>query len=61
MRFDGTVSGGLTNSVICNLSLVSYKIAIILIECLTDLVIYKFKMSYGEILEESQSNFDQFG
>ena len=43
----------LSYSVICNLSLICYEIALIQIECLTELVIYNFKMTYGEILDES--------
>ena len=53
MRFEGTVSEGLSYSIICNPSLVCYEIALILIERLTDSVIYNFKMNYGEILDES--------
>ena len=53
MRFERTVSEGLSYSVICNLSLVCYEIALILIEHLTNSVIYNFKMTYGEILDES--------
>ena len=44
---------GLSYSIICNLSLVCYEITLILIERLSDLVISNFKMTYGEILDDS--------
>ena len=53
MRFEQTVSEVLSYSVICNLNLVCYEIALILIERLTNSVIYNFKMTYGEILDDS--------
>ena len=47
------MSEALSYLVIYNLSLVCYEIALILIERLTDSVIYNFKMTYGEILDDS--------
>ena len=47
------MSEGLSYLVICNLSLGCYEIALILIERLIDLVICNFKMTYGEILDDS--------
>ena len=47
------MSEGLSYSVICNLSLVCYEIALIVIERLTNSVICNFKMTYDEILDES--------
>ena len=61
MRFDRTVNEGLSYLVICNLSLVFYEIALILIQRFTNLVIYNFKITYGESLDELQSKFDKFG
>ena len=47
------MSEGLSYSMIYNLSLVCYEIALILIERLTNSVICNFKVAYGEILAES--------
>ena len=55
MRFEQTMTEGLSYSVICNLRLVCYAITLILIEQLTNLVIYNSKMTYGEILDESHN------
>ena len=53
MKFYLILSEGLTDSVICNLRLVCYEIALILIERLINSVIFNFKMTYGDILAES--------
>ena len=53
MRFEKIVSERLSYSVIYNLSLVCYEIALILSEWLIDLVICNFKMTYDEILDDS--------
>ena len=53
MRFEQIVSEGLIYSAIYNLSLVCYEVALILIERLIDSVIYNFKITYGDSLDES--------
>ena len=53
MRFERTVSEELSYPAIYNLNSVSYEIALIIIERLTDSVIYNFKMTDDGILDES--------
>ena len=53
MRFERTVSEGLSYSVICNISLVCYEIALKLIERLTSSMNCNFQMTNGEILDDS--------
>lgn len=60
MIFDLIVSDGLICSVIYNLKM-AMRSYLILIEWLIDLVICSFKMTFDEIVADSQSKFDRFG